>query len=546
MSHYSDDDWALDESDDVDILAWTSDTASPLATPVPELLVHILLFIINDGVHFAYWKHAVRFASVCKYWRDVVLHAPMLWRNVGIENGTSPHYMEMCLERAQNMSLNLEIHFRDDLEGEVDLGPVSPQMQRVESLRIVVYSGFKGHLPNTTFEMPMLRALDVESLGGGAPILVSSQHPQLSLNTLSMRDVPFSKIRPFLGRNITVFKMFNDPDAGRMPSTTIEVLRGLRLLPRLERLQLDFCFTKGAVSIDEILPTVTLSNLKALDIDDDAQFVAEILGHLVTPFAALLGSPQMQDVDTTGLRCGGRSHGFRRLFAVLNSKLLGEGIVGRVATDSKVMVTILPRGSTAVHVDGVRLLTRTVPKRQRAETASLVLNHILSAVPEKFFPRVVELRVETLLSDSRIPTAVLVGLSGLEILTVSSGSGWDRLVVDAHAVAQAQDASHRSALRDHMPFPRLCSLTLVTPIMRVVSSLTRLMPPFRRGDMANNISSVPSGWKSNAELIWPLKRMLRLRKEAGCPLSELTLVRPDLLHDGDVAALGEFTQVYSF
>ncbi|TCD68376.1 hypothetical protein EIP91_010885 [Steccherinum ochraceum] len=534
MLTYSDnDDSVMDESNDVAISAWTSDTASPLATPVPELLVHILLFIINGGAHYKKWKHVVRYASVCRYWREVVLRAPMLWRNLGIENGTSHQRLRMFLERTQRTSLNLEIHFRDDLEAPVDLDLVYPEMKRVQHLRAVVYSGFEYDLPDTKFDMPMLQTLEIESVARVAPILVSSQHSLPSLKSLVMRDVPLTEIVPFFRPSITNFQMLLEPPSGDMRATTIDILHSLQSLPRLERLQLSYCFTDGAVVPDEMLPSVTLPDLKALDLDDDAQFVAEILGHLVIPFAALLGSSELKDNDTTGLRCTGDIHGLRRVLAALSSKLLGERIIGQVATDGmgKVSITVQEMGASEIHVDGVRLLSHALwPGHGLGKTAGPFLSLIITSLSAKLFPRLAELRVVTSSPDNQIPADVLTGLSYLEALTVSSKSGWDRLVVNAHDVTRARsgDGWHEDARPNSLPFPRLRRICLVSPRLRSRSS--RSSP--RTMNMENDF-----------DLIWLLKRMLQMRMEAEFPLSELTLVRPHDLLDSDMAVLGQFTQV---
>lgn len=282
-----------------------SDTTSSIASPVwllpDELLVEIFTHYCNlwrrsrtpDTIRHKVPHYGwIKITHVCRRWREVATHAPLLWEYVLV---TSAECVESMITRTASVPLRVQGSLSCSDRGHFPLEcPASwkaalKASSRIESLLILFDSTAaangrdRAQVADWTDvaidQFPSLTTLDL--LGWELPTVpitvlppMFNQHASLpSLNTLVTDSFSFVALRPLLSASLRSLTMLNFSGGGSL--TWRELLECLSNLTSLEDLTIDDPCPRRPWDIEE-LPLVldqpvvlpSLSFLKTTNCDD--------------------------------------------------------------------------------------------------------------------------------------------------------------------------------------------------------------------------------------------------------------------------------------
>jgi hypothetical protein len=226
----------------------------------------------------------VRLMLVCQYFRDVAIHAPILWSNLIFRSPRSPvEYTNLCLERSQNALLRIDSSHMKHVHraGTINLTGIIPA--RTEDMRRLKEAG----LP--------LRSLKCTCMPGSTRVtfpVTSSLFADQSINLVRM-DLGGSAIEllsdaPLLPslRNLTLSAVTTSPDLEPLA-------RLLTNAPAVEKLHLsnfEFLDFEMPNHPDWFMPApsrISLPSLKSLRVEEQTPVVSALIRLLPLPSMAL-------------------------------------------------------------------------------------------------------------------------------------------------------------------------------------------------------------------------------------------------------------------
>ncbi|TCD68707.1 hypothetical protein EIP91_009991 [Steccherinum ochraceum] len=344
---------------------------APFAAFPSDLLPEVWLFALGQSCralpkHSLYWRHwheLRNFMMVCKQWYEVAVVTPALWRIVQFDGRVARRMTKLMLQRSGQMSLNLQVCYDDkhsfasryqgaqeSLEDGAhakhvkivyDTSLVEPVIRRVSSLVITVGSrlGSNEMISKGTYDAALLETLDVEYHPTVFPFdhpvpLVSPVFPLPRLRHIAVLNVAFRTFSPFFRPTITSLNIGLPPYSyGPSLFTFLHALSGM---PLLVYLRTSYIFSDDAHrNPDDVLVDVKLDNLRRLILADGQVTCAEFLEHLTFQSSLLYSGNFFRPMNTGRSMYDDGDEGLdihTRLLLVLLAKLDGQGVVGIART----------------------------------------------------------------------------------------------------------------------------------------------------------------------------------------------------------------------
>lgn len=274
----------------------------------PELLSEILLHYVQTWIDDSNSEDSrpavlpygwMKVTHVCHHWREVALHTPRLWSNIA-DFGNTVEFVEEMISRSGQAGLFATVNSDD-----VAFAPVMAQIQRVAWLNVEFHD--QGDHPTVVRSAPKLTRIAVTLCS-----CFRTDHPCLfrdsdlpKLTHLDLDRASFMWCRPLIRPTVTHLSILSadrvEPRFGMR-----ELLAALEGLPVLEEL-----FIQDAIPhepLDEVLPAplrvLPLSRLERLYLDDDAEACAALLLHVCFPNTVVIrieARNSSTDIDASGM-----------------------------------------------------------------------------------------------------------------------------------------------------------------------------------------------------------------------------------------------------
>lgn len=528
----------LYSDDEPDVTGWQLDDPSRLAILPRELLSEVFLLAIasSQGPRNVsksrtqqIWHALQHFMSVCRYWRDVVLRSPILWREIGIGDGVSQRNVEMMLQRSGSAPLHLNIYYKDfglDRHTSENIQElVVPELHRITHIHTRVLSKHKNHLLTETFNVPDLQELRVEIVDPGAnggPIpLVSPSYQLPVLSSLHTTGVLYRYASSFFRPTLRDLYL-GTSTAAHTPPSVVGFLHALEGMPLLERLEIHSLF-KALPPSDHKLLEVRFVALRSLRLYEDRVVCAQILDHVTLPLTVLSTrqffcsglSTHVPSIDTADSHIRFLSAIFTKLVDLTAAEPVLEtqtsihksgfkGYIGEQDDDYNSRAPVFVSHADDWNPSNGRLLDR-----------------ICSTAPDEFIKSVHTLTVRAHrfhTTPSSLFLRASPGYMNLEVLHLGNASGvWNELT-RMHRGLEGSPSSPAS-----LPFPKLRVLTLTDAKFRPSLS-----------------SPIDESGSHDEHFIQDLRDMVRVRKHTGIPLRMLGIYDAVHFESSDVEMLREY------
>lgn len=486
------------------------------------------------------WLSLKCFMSVCKYWRDVALLSPLLWREVHFGNGVSRRIMEKMLRRSGQAPLHLTVYYDHNgprnFPDQTNVDVLVPELCRVTQLHTQVRFLKDHKLPAGTSDAPYLRDLKVEVLDCMRPMLpiplISPNNPFQSLQSLQTYGIAFQYASSFFRSTLKRLHLRHDPIAFqrlhlRNPpmgheASIADFIHALRGTPLLEELSIKSIFRNDLRSTPEIkLPNVQLASLRSFRMEDNRIACAAVLDHTTFPASVLLPRQFTAIGERKDERVAGQLPTYQDLLASVLTKLAGQGIIGTVPnpsifkiknrTESKYpLVADLEAWQDDDHISQPFFSSCTEAYWGVGE----LLNRICFTAPKHLFADVHTLAVISGVEDESAPSPfaeVATGFANVETLHLERTRGVWEALAKLHRSSE-EDTSFSPAL---LLFPKLRVLTLTSTTFREDTPERDVDPAF----------------------VFTLREMLKVRRDAGIPLHTLRISDGINLVEEDVQML---------
>lgn len=106
---------------------------SPLAKLPPELLADVFIWVKNE-LQSELWLRGLDWmrrldwvALVCRYWREVAMSTPLLWRSIIVEFPRQLRFLQEMLRRSAGAPLHLDLDVEDAIDMMHYLQPLLPE-----------------------------------------------------------------------------------------------------------------------------------------------------------------------------------------------------------------------------------------------------------------------------------------------------------------------------------------------------------------------------------------------------------------------------------
>ncbi|TCD71819.1 hypothetical protein EIP91_003162 [Steccherinum ochraceum] len=494
---------------------WTSPSPSPLASLPPELLTEV--YRIFCDVHSDdSWRSLFVIAHVCRYWREVALKAPVLWRDLTLDQSVPREVVLTQLKRAQSVPLHVRIDLPDTNRRHVR--SLVPQLPRVHNLHITRLSSSDISY-SRTYDTPALRelAVTVRAMHGWDEIpLVAVDQSLESLESVHFVGVAYSVLTPFLRPALRVLHVHLDDsyflglNADRYVSPS-RLLYALQDMPLLEDLFID-SFLRLHDFSTEVLPDVTLPHLQEFHIRSNGEGCTDVLDHLILPARALftrsirsriVGGPTANsEVSVNNLAYLERD-AFPVLLGAVVRKLAGHGVLDPHSIPSVEELFVVLSGNKIINVDFKHTLEDppflgydhgNVPGLSMGEA----MDQICANAGEELFKNVSLLVLITDVNPSPAPLAFgpfFRCFPGLEILALASCPD----ILESFLIAATTDRP----LDATCPLPNLKALWIGNVAFRWRPLMEHEEEQFK---------------DDPSPMVLKLKAWLRKRREMGAPL----------------------------
>jgi hypothetical protein len=251
----------------------------PICRLPPEILVIIFCHAQHKSkphtnlFFYSYTHEWVRVMRVCRYFRDVAVHAPMLWN---VYHADSPKaYRELCLQRSAESILY--VYGREETIAEIASHVHRVHTAILDDLTIK----FALEAP-----MPQLRVLEIKANGLWTSKLFGGAGAGLTFLRLMGSNVHLCTDPPRLPnlRRLELMAFQVSPSL----ETIVALLESTPVLEILSVTYLDFGLPSATLEWPVPIPErIALPHLKALDIGQIALEAATLLRLLPTPSRAL-------------------------------------------------------------------------------------------------------------------------------------------------------------------------------------------------------------------------------------------------------------------
>ena len=507
-----------------------------------ELLVDIFSLALNrDGSRVTEEMSRTRFRlrslrffmTVCKYWRDVILHTKIIWREAQFGDGVPRELTQLMLERSGQAPLHLTICLKNvrperRTEG-LDVQMLETSMHRVSRLNLrLLHLG--GKRLEQMYDLPDLQELVVEVKENVNPLffipVVSPDCPLARLQTLHSSYVAFNHITPFFRPTLRSFHMDSTPYGISAPVDGF--LQALSAMPLLEDLSLDWIFHDNEPLATQ-LPLVRLESLKKIHFDIDRYRCAEILEHLVFPASVILSG----QFDCTVTYVSERTRveyslAHKRFLAAVFAKLVGDGVIGdmpRIDTLKLAVSSSEYRAEMAFlhHSREVHVPLFLGINTDGVLAAGELVDLICNVAPRSIITNLRNLSILSgILADRRLSAGFLNNAPkfvNLVALHLDGTYGIWQCLVSLHEIYERRDISPPP-----LPFPCLQVLTVTACIFRT----------FHKG---RELIDYPS------DFLFSLRGILQTRKTIGLPLRKLGIYQSRRFAEKDAEMLREFVEV---
>ncbi|TCD68708.1 hypothetical protein EIP91_009992 [Steccherinum ochraceum] len=429
----------------------------------------------------------VNFSLVCKYFRNIALHTPLLWKDIYLASDVPLWLVDLMLDRSGQMPLRVRVTTATDPR------LLEPAVHRISSLSCLCFGDISGR--GVVYDMPLLQELFVDSyhskLLPGVPF-ISHQDLLPQLRRLSLIEVPFLHAQALFRPTLIDLCYYLEVNAPPLS----ELMRALGEMHTLERLELSISGSEE-LFLTEAVPKATLPYLKRLNLPGDPNSCAAILRSLVFPATTFLNSFSYEGEEIEGTY----------LFSSVLSKLSGHGLLGAVPRADELIL----EASSALDpiIFSIRAISNGECFFWQSFDGLLQVHDALDSLcclpHTDFLSGIQSLVFETLDNFiDEIPsfprTSITSRLTNLTALHLNRAPTLRYSLAKFHL-------SLRSPTAENLPFPKLRVLSLTDAEFRAE-------PP-----------SVVIGHRGS-DFIWYLRDMLAIRQDAGIPLQELNIWSP--------------------
>ncbi|TCD68711.1 hypothetical protein EIP91_009995 [Steccherinum ochraceum] len=499
---------------------------SPLVTLPVELLVNIwqITMVATDGQGTyaqktsskTAWHILKRFMSVCRYWRDAALLAPILWRDVEC-NGIVWRRVAKMLQRSGQTPLHLTATCKADgtaciTRGDVD-ELITREFHRVEKLCVIVpHAG----VSDGQYDMPILRVLKVDyrtrQYNDDPVPLVATSSPLPLLEELDFAGMAFTRVRPYFRPTLRRLQLASSPP--RLCAATADLIYALQHTPFLEELCIRHLFDLTSTRDQSPLPLVQLPHLKVLRLEDEPVSCGRILDHLVFPSSIFPCQNFTASSSWASPYSGASIENNGRLLAAVFSKLAGRGVIGDVQAADSLSITyrgFCNKFSMNLEVwdsSSQRIFTDWF-EGWKEVTLSALLDCISAADTYGFFAAVRTLHVSV---DNDYHLSVS---PSTQILTTFGQ------VQTLHIKSEFQETNFETRGAKSRNYGSQPHLSLATVLIPQLHTLILTSVDFRVCYSRSLIGVY--GEESTIEFISRLRDAVRARKEQGAPLKHLEI-----------------------
>ncbi|OCH96276.1 hypothetical protein OBBRIDRAFT_230409 [Obba rivulosa] len=204
---------------------------------LPDEILHEIMHLVMVSPCYLESKSPwnwLAVSQVCRYWRQLSLASPQLWRHIDINICWIPILLRQVLERSQNMSLQLHFKgpiWRDDIETLAWMA--AQQSSRIEDLVIEDFHSTHAKMIIDNFASnpaPLLRRLKLTTVFDGTSHIRIFDYEMPALRSIYL----YGLTMPWCSyRNMTELEIH------RQPSLTASLLMAtLHLSPELRLLAL--------------------------------------------------------------------------------------------------------------------------------------------------------------------------------------------------------------------------------------------------------------------------------------------------------------------
>lgn len=413
-------------------------------------------------------QYLIRCTRVCRYWREVILNAPLLWSNVVLHSNVPCHTStEALLKLSGDVSLHLWAN---------DLQDADIQALHRESSRLQYLHYHCNHLNNTNLsaaklvDTPRLRTLIMEvAVNERRRVVLPIVDPQSALPLLQhlrMIDSHFANSSRFFRPTMTSLVLQSTRSVHDSSPSVKDFLRALQDMPLLEVLRIH-SILHPTKDTNVQSPHVRLPHLRSITVQEAALAMTRFLSYLELPASAFLAEDWALPLRILRNPRAHAAHACATLFAAFVDKLAGKGLTGNLPV-TKVLKIVVERYDPSSYKrrciclqagDGLQPEPYFAVGEFPGVIPVIAFDILLSSPHTDFLARIEELVIisdKLSIGDPQTPESLLTHaqqLVGLKSLDLAWTAGIWRWLVNLHRTESGQPPSP-------LPFPQLRTLTL--------------------------------------------------------------------------------------